>query len=199
MFKLFSKMKVLLLHGYLQNGDIIHNTIQKLFSKTVLKQNNIELISPHGIYKIDENKFGWWKLESKEMFCQPHNYENVEEAISYIKNLNISNIDVIIGFSQGAVFTSILVGMKIFVPKLVILMSGSDIMDSKYQKEIINIPSIHIVGKNDTLCYEKYSLDLAARYNKSLIQLYHEHRWGHVIPSTGELRSILLNYLKQYM
>jgi len=192
-------MKLLLLHGYLQNGDIIVNTIQKLFSKTVLKENKIELISPHGIYKIDENKFGWWKLESKEMFCQPHNYENVETAISYIKNLNISNIDAIIGFSQGAVFASILVGMKILSPKLLILMSGSDIMDKKYQTDLINIPSIHIVGKNDTLCHEKFSLDLASRYNKSLILLHYQHRWGHVIPSTGELRSILLDYLKQYM
>ena len=180
------KMKILLLHGYFQNGKIILKAIQKLLGN---KCKEYEIVSPNGPYKIGEDKYGWWNLPSKELFCKPHLYENVEDAIELVKS--IGHVDIVIGFSQGAVLATILLGQKIITGcKLVILMSGSDIMDERYiSDEKIDTKSIHILGIKDTLCFKEYSLKLSERYiNKDIS----EHKWGHVIPTNSTMRDFIL-------
>jgi hypothetical protein len=85
-----NQLTILLLHGYLQNGNVIRDSVTNLFGKTFMKQNTI--VAPSGPYHVTqvanldtarmgsisrENKRGWWPLESKELFCQPHEYKNI--------------------------------------------------------------------------------------------------------------------------
>ena len=74
-----------------------------------------------------------------------------------------------------------------------ILFSGSDVMDDNFHPtDMINLRSLHVIGKKDTLCLPKYSINLSKRYvSPNVIQ----HRWGHVIPHGLETRNKILNFL----
>ena len=43
------------------------------------------IISPDGCYKITENSYGWWYLESPEMFSKNHEYKNYDLAIKTVQ------------------------------------------------------------------------------------------------------------------
>jgi predicted esterase len=192
-------MKVLLLHGYMQNGTMIRDAMVSLLSKTQVKNRNMELIVPEGPFLVQDDpapskqKRGWWKLAHKDLFCKPHEYENVSMAIQQVETLVPNKqVDLIIGFSQGAVFATILISLG-FKCNKVICLSGSDVMDTQYvPKHLLTVPSLHLVGVKDTLCIRDYSLLLMKRYQQAQLA---EHHQGHVIPSGVKTRSILLEFI----
>jgi predicted esterase len=187
-------MKVLLLHGFMQNGEKIRKPIEKLLTKSIIKNHNIQLISPSGPLVVDNEKRGWWYLESKEMVSIPHEYKNVQQAIDVVMcALNDSQPDVVIGFSQGAVFATILLGLDLIQCKKVILLSGSGIMDERYNAtKKIQTPSFHFTGQKDELVGLEESKKLSEKYENST---HHEHQWGHVVPRGSVFKQLILDTL----
>jgi len=190
---------VLGLHGYRQNGELMSKKLTKIFGAQV------NLICPTGPYysdNTDNSKRGWWQLESKEMFTQEHTYLGYNEALSEINKLltTVDTIDFLIGFSQGAVFTTLLLANDLLISKNVkgvILISGSPIMDISLRDiKIINLPSLHIVGDNDTLCSSIFSKQLVLNYYQP--EFYH-HRYGHVIPTDRLSREHIKSFIKRYI
>ena len=120
------KPQILLLHGYLQNGEKIKKSFTKLMGKTYC--NNYEIISPDGVYSIDnlENQYGWWNLPFKEIFCQPHKY-NIEGFFEYFEKLlkNYQNLKQVYGFSQGAVALTLLISNDVIVVISVLVIGGT--------------------------------------------------------------------------
>jgi len=187
---------LLLLHGYTQNGDVILNKVSKLVSKSFL--DNYTIISPNGSYQIEEEKRGWWNLESPEMFNKPHKYENYEDAIKIVqeslKDVKEEDNLFIIGFSQGSVLCEIMLIHNLFniIPKKVVLISPSGIMDSRLYKSSkidIGIPLLVIIGKKEGIfgiSNENYEKD-------SYIEKYdiENHEAGHVIPSNSKTKNLI--------
>ena len=71
--------RILCLHGYRQNGDLMRKRIQKLLGKS-----NYELICPTGIISAnveDDTMKCWWPLESKEQFTQNINILDITQRL----------------------------------------------------------------------------------------------------------------------
>lgn len=183
-------MKILCLHGYRQNGDLMRKRIKQLLGNSI----KYELICPTGTYDAnpdDPSMKGWWPVESKEAFLHKHTYLNYDKVI-----IDLFEVDYIIGFSQGAVLATLLIGQNKLKAKGVILMSGSDIMDNDLITfGLIETPCLHFVGQKDDLCPLVYSQELCQRYSNNKI-VFHKH--GHVIPSSKESRTTILEFLHSF-
>ena len=108
---------LLLIHGYTQNGEIIHKKIKKILGNDVLQK--FKVLNPNGVYTNDPTftsnlNFGWWNLESPEMYSQKQTYDKefVEKSIKCIlkslEGVNSQDNLYVIAFSQGAVLTEIM-------------------------------------------------------------------------------------------
>lgn len=183
-------LKILCLHGYRQNGELMRKRIKQLLGNSI----KYELICPTGTFDIDESMKGWWSLESKEAFLQKHKYIDYDNAVqNLMKQIDGIDIDYIIGFTQGAVFSTLLLGHNKLHVKGIILMSGSDIMDEELITfNMIKTPSLHFVGEKDELCPLIYSQKLVERYVTGKI-VFHKH--GHVIPTSKQSRDIILEFI----
>ena len=196
-------MKILVLHGYYQSSEIISKSIHKLFPLKEVKAHNLEFVIPNGTFEIvteePDKKYGWWPHPTNGKIFEKHEYFHVNAAIDSVLPL-LSDIDVVIGFSQGTVFATILLGKRLLPKcKLAILLSGSDIMDDRYiPKHEIEVKSVHFMGQKDTLVDCAKSLKLAEHYHKAEIE---NHRWGHVVPTAAEFRNRLIAIINdfQYM
>lgn len=91
-------MKILALHGYTQNSKKFLDRLKNFFP--VSFRSNAIWACPDGPYilNVEEEARGWWHLQSKEMFIQPHDYSDVDIAMSSIPK---DHYDLIVGFSQG--------------------------------------------------------------------------------------------------
>jgi predicted esterase len=115
-----------------------------------------------------------------------------------LRELNGREVDVVIGFSQGAVFATVLLGHNLVRAKCVILMSGSDVMDTNQKPEPVSIhtPSLHFVGARDTLCTAEHSRLLMETY--FVEPLMHTHRWGHVVPRGAAIKKMVLDFIGRH-
>jgi hypothetical protein len=73
-------MKILCLHGYRQNGDLMRKRVKKLLGNSI----NYKLICSTGTYDANPNDpsmKGWWPVESKEAFLHKHTYIDYDKAL----------------------------------------------------------------------------------------------------------------------
>ena len=91
-----------------------------------------------------------------------------------------------LGFSQGAALTSLLVGL---VPFDFAVMIGGFRSDSPMHADIYGtnyeLPSLHIMGRNDVVVPIEDSRVLARQFSCPIVL---EHGGGHVVPSDPEVR-----------
>lgn len=180
-------MRILALHGYMQNSIIMKKKMEKLFGK-----NKHDIICVDGPYTITPETKGWWLLPSKNMFNKPHKYENIESLFS-VDQLG-GEFDLVIGFSQGAVAATILINKGIVKTNYVVLMAGSDIMDVDYVPiHILDVKALGILGDTDTLCSIDDMNSLLRYYRDSNII---HHKYGHVIPTHTEIKEAINALMK---
>ena len=159
-------MNVLALHGYHMSGRIMCSMSTPLLKRLDYK---INLFTPDAPYLIKDASSSeitkYFKPPYYQWFNEFHNI-NIDE----LKKLN--NIDGIIGFSQGAHISSIII--PYIKPKFIVCISGVDHNINNY---IIDIPSFHIIGTNDHLFYK--SVNLTKKFKNPNI-VY--HKGGHHFP-----------------
>lgn len=182
-------MKILALHGYMQNATIMRSKMQKLFGATATN-----IVCPEGSYMITEGQYGWWPLASKVMFNKPHSYTDMNDFfLPFTEGWygQDKEYDIVVGFSQGAVAATILLAQGLIDAQLIVLMSGSDIMDIRFiPEESIDIKALGIVGETDSLCSIDDTKQLLSHYATSTI-ISHKH--GHVIPTSKIIRDAIRN------
>ncbi len=193
---------LLLLHGYTQNGNIMKEKVTKMLSSNIMK--TYEILSPNGPYHIVDEKFGWWKLDSPEMYSQPHTYENYVEAIktisNTIKHLKEDDILTVIGFSQGAVLAEILIQQKVIHPDKLVLLSPSGIMDSgintNTKNNFENTKILVMIGENENI----FNINEQNYRNNTIFPKFqfHLHKQGHVIPSQSDDKKIIKTFLDNF-
>lgn len=100
----------------------------------------------------------------------------------------------VIGFSQGSVFATILISLGVLNVKYVVLMLGSQIQDVNYRPvKKIGIRCINIIGEKDELVNAGDSMELANYYESSETIM---HKYGHCIPTNAEVRIKLEGFIK---
>ena len=100
-----------------------------------------------------------------------------------------------LGFSQGAALTSLLVGL---LPFDFAVMIGGFRSDSAKHADIYgdgyDRPSLHIMGRNDVVVPIEDSRVLATQFKCPMVL---EHGGGHVIPSDKEIRAGFERFLAE--
>jgi len=182
-------MRILALHGYMQNATMMKKKMEKLFGSTVTS-----IVCPEGSYMpipSNNEQYGWWPLPSKNMFNKPHTYSNMNDFLEPFKELAKiqSEFDIIIGFSQGAVAATILLDQGIIDAHLIVLISGSDIMDANFIPiKSITTKALAVVGETDSLCSLSDTEALLRHYKKHSIVT---HKHGHIIPTSKSIRDAI--------
>lgn len=181
-------MRILALHGYMQNSSIMKKKMENLFGK-----NKHDIVCIDGPYIVSMESKGWWLLPNKDIFNKPHKYEHIEGLLAL--DILDKEFDLVIGFSQGAVAATILIDRNIIKTRYIVLMSGSDIMDTDYiPKNVLkDAKALGIVGNADTLC-SIHDMNLLLKYYESTAIIY--HKYGHVIPTHKEIRDAIINFMK---
>ncbi|GER37994.1 calmodulin-related protein [Striga asiatica] len=192
-----SKKKILCLHGFRTSGSFLKKQISK-WDPSIFADFEMEF--PDGIYPAGG------KSEIEGIFPPPYfewfqfnkdftEYTNLEACIDYLCDYIVSKgpFDGLLGFSQGATLSALLVGYqaqgKILNEhppiKFVVSISGSKFRDQTIceiaYKDSIKAKSVHFIGEKDWL--KLPSEDLASAFFNPLII---RHPQGHTVPRLDE-------------
>jgi pimeloyl-ACP methyl ester carboxylesterase len=145
--------------------------------------------------------FGWWHLNFR-------GWERTRDwAVSLFRRE--PPFDGVFGFSQGAALTSLLVGMRAVDGRVsaakplsfdFAMMVGGFRSDSPAHAhlyasaESYELPSLHIIGRADTVVPSADSRVLAAQFKSPVVL---EHSGGHVIASTPAIRQGVSDFLNK--
>lgn len=199
------EMKILCLHGFRTSGSFLHKQISK-WDPSIFAQFQMEF--PDGMFPAGGKSdiegifpppyFEWFQFNKE--FTE---YTNLEECIAYLCEYITTKgpFDGLLGFSQGATLSALLLGyqaqgkvLKEHPPmKLFVSISGSKFRDPSIcdvaYKDPIKVRSVHFIGAKDWLRLP--SEDLATAFDNPLII---RHPQGHTVPrldeaATEQLRS----------
>lgn len=213
--------KILLLHGFTQNASIIKQRFARTMSdieKIITKKHEVEWIIPNGTYCLNnrddginnqgekipntmaDTQLAWYYYDKQN----PLNFKEYidrkdaecygfEESLTQLSAYKNADIDLIIGFSQGAQMAYRLIVSKIIIPKQVIFISGFishglnlvkhlddhtdrlDNLDDSKSFNKINIKSLHVWGTNDNIICNDKSIELCDQFLKSDCLIHNKH------------------------
>ncbi|KAH8548904.1 serine hydrolase FSH [Umbelopsis sp. PMI_123] len=143
-------------------------------------------------------------------------YEGFEDSVEFIKDVMIKQgpFDGVFGFSQGAAMASLLCAMlehRDALPGLIpdnfvqakflfsIICAGFVSRATAHQPlfdNIIQTPSLHIIGELDTLVAPERMLALSERFNKPAI---FRHAGGHFVPTNAAGRNTIKEYIGRFV
>jgi predicted esterase len=127
-------------------------------------------------------------------------WEESAKAIEDAVKENEGRVDAFVGFSQGATLIAILKRVKpeIFAGvKRVVSVAGFDPLDARfYDSEAkIDVPSMHVHGKNDALVTRDRSDRLREQFYDADKAIVFEHDGGHGVPTSKEFREAFETFL----
>jgi predicted esterase len=209
------RLKILCLHGYNGTADVLRQQMQPLSSGLSELADFTYVTAP----SRSVGDFGWWHAVGIGQNAQQGPGVFASGAIQY-KGWNRTQdwmigvfqqqgpFDGVFGFSQGAALTGLLVGMRTATGKttsqsplkfdFAMMVGGFPAVDqsltSYYDaRKSYDLPSVHIIGRSDTIVESDYSLDLARKFKNPLIL---EHQGGHTIAATPVIRDKVASFLK---
>jgi predicted esterase len=175
-------MRILLVHGFTQNSHIVKQKFANTI-KLIDKKEKVEWLIPEGTILLDEknNNRSWYYCNAKNpLDYKPYFDIDIAECIGLETSIELlkkySDIDVIIGFSQGAQIAHYLIYNNIIVPKKVIFISGFiNPWPTKYISKLIDINSLHIYGTSDDVVSNEKSINLQNQYINSKVIIHEKH------------------------
>ncbi|KAL0282025.1 UNVERIFIED_CONTAM: Dihydrofolate reductase [Sesamum angustifolium] len=190
-------MRILCLHGFRTSGSFLRKQISK-WDPSIFAHFHMDF--PDGIFPAGG------KSEIEGIFPPPYfewfqfnkdftEYTNLEECIAYLCEYITSKgpFDGLLGFSQGATLSALLLGyqaqgkiLKEHPPlKLFVSISGSKFREPSIcevaYKDPIRVKSVHFIGDKDWL--KLPSEELAIAFVNPLVI---RHPQGHAVPRLGE-------------
>ncbi|CAI4232835.1 unnamed protein product [Auanema sp. JU1783] len=192
-----SKLRVLCLHGYRQNGILFREKTGS-FRKLMKKYADFEFVSAPLIPSVaDEvrrdDARAWWFSKASDEFSSRDVTEiatGFDESVSSVVDFVKENgpFDGLFGFSQGASMCHLLLALekagKIQLNfKFAILCAGFLSLSSVHSSLLtynFDIPSFHIYGESDDIVNSKRSIELASKFENSRCVT---HEGGHCVPS----------------
>jgi acetyl esterase/lipase len=210
------RLRILCLHGYHGSGDILRAQMASLASGLGALAELFYIDAP----TLGGGDFGWWHAvaaDDRALRGDPgvppgaRRYRGWQQTRDFIVKLFETEgpFDGVLGFSQGAALTGLLVGLrspdgKPTVDKplafdFAVMVGGFASVDPDlsrlYESEgSYALPSLHVIGRSDFVVPSQDSRALAARFRDPLIL---EHDGGHVIPSAPDLRGRVAAFLEE--
>jgi pimeloyl-ACP methyl ester carboxylesterase len=170
-----SDLRVLCLHGYHGNAEILRRQMAPLASSI----SGVEFVYVDAP-SLAVGDFGWWHSPSR-------GWDRTREwAVDLFANQ--PTFDGVFGFSQGAAFTGLLAGMQ-QEPGTVIrfdfaVMVGGFKNDAPEHADLYRrrfaVPSLHIIGHADGVIPPNESEDLVDQFENPVVLC---HAGGHVVPA----------------
>jgi hypothetical protein len=191
------KLRILCLHGYHGSGRILRTQMSPLVENLKSAIDFVYVDAP----SLATGDYGWWHL----------NFRGWERTRDWAVSLFQQEppFDGVFGFSQGAALTSLLVGMRAADGQVsehrplsfdFAMMVGGFRSDSPAHAhlyaatESYELPSLHLIGRADTVVRPEDSRVLAARFASPVVL---EHPGGHVIASTQTIRQAVTAFLNE--
>lgn len=199
------RLRILCLHGYSGSGTIFRNQITHLLSILSDYGDCIFVDAP----SLSEGDSGWWHARENGGTVDYEGWERSRAALVRIFNEQ-GPFDGVLGFSQGAILTSILCGLRHppgqppnpecpFRFSFAVMIGGFQARDTNLstlydKRELYKIPSLHTFGTADYIVSEADSMKLAERFDEPRIVI---HDGGHVVPDTKEFKATLQVFVKE--
>lgn len=192
-------LRLLSLHGFRGSGAGQRAQLAGLLAGC---EERVELLCPDAPAAA-HGGFGWWNAQPIEGASpRVKHYEGWARTRAWVLEFFAQHgpIDGVLGFSQGAALTALLVGMRAAGQPVTaerplsfdfaVLVSGFASNDPVHAPlfdaaAAFSLPSLHLIGRADRIVPSSASLSLAERFAAPTIVL---HDGGHVIPSTAEAR-----------
>jgi predicted esterase len=188
------KRRIILLHGYGQNAAVFRRQTSAL--RKDIEKIGLECTYVDGTISLDDKgeSRSWWRADS-----QTFEYQGAPESLARIKSLVIeSPVETvgILGFSQGAVLTSLLCDIWQNNIKVSIMVSGFVSRDPRhremYSADTVKLPTMHVIGQTDELVPPDLSRDQSKNFQTPQIL---EHAGGHYLPQTGATRKSMIEFI----
>ena len=203
-----TRLKIVVLHGKDGNGQIFKSKIQPLLDFT--SSMPIDWIfpdAPHESNSASEGihsnrKLAWWKLPEFSRSFNATTFHGVEESIDIIEK--IYPFDILIGHSQGAMLTAIilargLLGISSSCPLSAILSSAAwpapftSLLESVPHHSITSYPQlIHTICATDPINPADMAQKLANIFHHCPSKILY-HPYGHVLPMDTQYLEIYRN------
>lgn len=207
-------MRVLCLHGYLQDGQTIRKKIQRWkLDRRLAPGEKLELICPDGPFEVTENATGkkgrgWWPVDVHAKLAEAPSRENLSRGVEVGTKALAGNphVDLVVGFSQGCACTTWWLQQKVVIPRGVVLMGGflpRDFFTSLTleQMPLFSVPLLWMRGQRDDLLDQVESLLVGELKFMDLFAFsgtkVHLHRWGHVIPSDKGSIDLVMEFMRE--
>jgi pimeloyl-ACP methyl ester carboxylesterase len=166
--------RILCLHGYHGSGAVLRRQIAPVAAGL---PDDVELVFVDAP-SLSTGDFGWWH----------EGFRGWERTRDWLAELFIrQHFDGIFGFSQGAALAGLLAALHesnstAFAFDMAIMVGGFTSQSSQHEHlfdSLLTVPSLHVMGRADSIVPLQDSLLLANRFADPVII---EHGGGHVIP-----------------
>jgi predicted esterase len=199
-----TKLRVLCLHGYHGNGDVLRGQMRGWASELDPLAELVYGDAP----SIARGDFGWWHAVADTAAAgdpRAKRYRGWSRTRAWIARQVAERgpFDGVFGFSQGAALAALLVALPALGPAAAPPAFGFAIMVGGFQSNdarhapwfaagALAVPSLHIIGRADSIVAPGASHALAARFAAPVIV---EHDGGHVIAATPAVREASRQFL----
>ncbi|KAG1688860.1 hypothetical protein DVH05_026882 [Phytophthora capsici] len=211
-----SKLRVLCLHGYRQDGLKLRGRIAAL--RRTFK-SSVEFVCLDAPFEVpyeptseehasngetgeSVKQLKWCDFTRDEESGQ-YLLTRVEEAIEYVANFvkKEGPFDGIFGFSQGGSMASMILQRQVstaespFAFRFAFFVSAGAVGDPKYMSDVkVDIPSLHIIGETDAVVDNERSLALKDLFVNPKVLM---HPGGHYIPTNKEPKDAFRAFFKE--
>lgn len=190
------QQRLLALHGYRQNAAVFRAKTGAMRRALRGVAELVYIDAPHA--SGDNDGRAWWHASD-----DGSRYEGMQESIEHIASVVESRgpFDGVVGFSQGAVFGSILLAHPNTRRywRYGVLISGFPARDNAVKDadwyQLVHIPSLHVYGENDKLVPPAFSALLADRFVASR---RHVHLGGHLPPFARPSTDALVDFINAF-
>jgi predicted esterase len=209
------KLRILCLHGYRGSAGTLRAQMSALTRELEPLAEFVHVDAP----ALSEGGFGWWQAVQDQAESEPgdpgvasrrKHYKGWPQTRDWIVSLSRQqHFDGVFGFSQGAALTGLLVGLRAPDGKptadrplsfdFAMMVGGFRSNDPLHaglyaSKESYSLPSVHIIGRSDSIVPPGESHALASAFLDPLIL---EHDGGHVVASTPDVRAQVRRFLEE--
>ncbi|XP_019541752.3 esterase AAEL000016 [Aedes albopictus] len=210
-----SKLKILALHGYRQNGDGFKSKLGSL-RKFINKYAELVFVTaPHIAPPLadadpgtepDPTQRSWWFNKDDGTFKGTNRNGpaiGFEESLKLVEKVwKDEGCSGLLGFSQGACFVGLLCdlsarGMTSIKPEFAVLSSGfrsGSLVHLNFYETKVQIPSLHIYGEADEIIPKDLSMALADTFMDPQILT---HPGGHFLPAQAAHKQTYVEFFRE--
>ena len=202
------RLRILCLHGYHGSGRVLRSQLGVVADTLAARAELVFADAP----SIAAGDFGWWHAVDSEpdrasddpgVDGRHKHYKGFARTRDALATMfeRSGPFDGVLGFSQGAALTALLVGLRgaPIAFDFAIIVGGFSANDPELarlydRKEAYTLPSVHVMGRTDGIVSIDRSRELARRFARATIL---EHEGGHVVPQTPAIAEALRAFVAE--